>query len=259
MASRHLVEVEGRLSEAATGGVCAKAEFIRRYHGSDLPHFGLSVPAQRRIFRQGYSFSSRPPAEQLPIWDGIWQAARHHETGLQAIYFCQAVSDPSVLASFWPVVRHWVERVEGWPWSDGLSGIYSQILEVEPNAVYPTLRDWTGSADPWKRRQSVVSLLNYSAQRRVVLPQDMILRLIEPLLGDPDRFVQKGVGWALREAGNVYPSVVRAFLQTNAAALSAIAFSAATEKLEPKFRDELKAARRWARAERSRARRKKLT
>jgi len=106
------------------------------------------------------------------------------------------------------------------------------------------LQAWSRSKNPWLRRLAVVSLLYYSAQRKTVLPLPKILALIEPQLSHEHLYVQKGVGWALREAGNVYPDEVYVFLETHAHALSPAAFSAATEKLSLRRKERLKKIRR---------------
>jgi 3-methyladenine DNA glycosylase AlkD len=85
-----------------------------------------------------------------------------------------------------------------------------------------------------------VSLLYYSAQRKTVLPFSKITALVESQIDYDHHYVQRGVGWTLREAGNVYPKETFKFLEKNIQRLSAIAFSAATEKLAKAQKDRLK-------------------
>jgi 3-methyladenine DNA glycosylase AlkD len=96
------------------------------------------------------------------------------------------------------------DMVDNWALSDSLSKIYSKIFEIDSELIYPVLSDWNKSENPWKRRQSIVSLLYYSSTRKNVLPFIKYIRLIKRLLTDDDYYVQKGVGWTLRELGNVY-------------------------------------------------------
>ncbi|QAU25443.1 hypothetical protein EO087_08525 [Dyella sp. M7H15-1] len=60
--------------------------------------------------------------------------------------------------------------------------------------VYCLLEVWNHSTNPWKRRQSILSLLYYHRSRKVMLPSSRILSLIERLLADENRFVQKAIG-----------------------------------------------------------------
>ena len=92
---------------------------------------------------------------------------------------------------------------------------------------------------PWKRRQSVVELIEYARKRQRFLPFDLLINQVEQLLGDNDYYVQKGVGWTIREIGNAYPDQTRAFLEHNAARLSAQAWTSATRKMERQQKDAL--------------------
>lgn len=66
---------------------------------------------------------------------------------------------------------------------------------------------------------------------------------IQRLLRDEHFYVQRGVGWALRECYNVEPAVTLKFLERQIDELSAIAFSASTEKLTAKEKAALKKLR----------------
>jgi 3-methyladenine DNA glycosylase AlkD len=148
-----------------------------------------------------------------------------------------------ILVDYWPMLKKWSAQIDNWAHSDTLSGIYSRVLEQSPELAYSTLQKWNQSKNPWLRRLSIVSLFYYSSQRKKVLPLRKVLSLVEPQLDYEHYYVQKGVGWTLREAGNVYPKETFSFLEKNIRRLSPAAFSAATEKLTKQQKDRLKALR----------------
>ena len=246
-------EVEQRLLALAQNIPEAQRERLRIYHGSKVPHLGLAVPVQREALRRGYSFSGLPFGDQLPIWDAVWRGAHYHEAKTQALYYCTSRRKPDELAQLWPVVKDWIEIVDCWDSSDELSSIYARVLEVDElaNQVHAVLRSWNRSPNPWKRRQSILSLLYYSRSRRSVPASDKIFPMIETLLRDPDRFVQKAVGWALREALVPYPGETDAFIRCHALVLSSVAFTETTRKLQPAQRAEIVAFRRSGRERQS--------
>ena len=71
--------------------------------------------------------------------------------------------------------------------------------------------------------------------------------MVKPLLKDSHVYVQKGVGWTLREMGNVYPAQTKKFVKQNCLKLSSIAFTTATEKWAEKEKAPLKQARKAVR------------
>lgn len=226
-------EVEARLVERARGISRREAEKSRVYHGSAVLHLGLAVPAQRAALRGRYSFSGLPVTEQLPIWDVVWREGRYYETKCQDLYYCGALRKPDDLVGALPIVLPWIEPVDNWDSSDELSAIYSRILEVVPETVYPVLCEWNRSSNPWKWRQSLRALLYYSRSRRSVLLAAKVFPLIERVIDDENRFVQKAVGWTLREVLAPYPTEAAAFTEKFAVRLSAIAFTEAAGKLPP--------------------------
>ena len=253
---KYVAEVEDTLRAAARGIDPAKAEERKFFMKATMPMLGLTVPQQRQVHKAGFSFSGLPRSRQFPIWDAVWRTARTHEGKVQPLYFLGKMQGMEDAEAEWEIVRGWADDINCWDQSDGLSQAYSALLEARPDMVYPTLRAWNGDADPWKRRQSVVSLLYYAQFRKRVPALNKILPLVENLLDDPDYYVQKGVGWTLRETYNAYPKQALAFVSKHAAAIDPAAFSAALEKMTPAEKAGIK-ERRKARRVRAGARNRK--
>jgi len=140
----------------------------------------------------------------------------------------------------WPAVVKWQDEVDSWGLCDALAKIYTKILVVMPGEVYAQLKRWNKDPNLWKRRQSVVSLLYYSRTQEQHLPYEKIVPLIDELISDKEHFVQKGVGWALRELRTAYPRQAASYLARNARSLTSIAFAIAVEKLSDAERSRLK-------------------
>ncbi|MCK6599107.1 MAG: DNA alkylation repair protein, partial [Bdellovibrionaceae bacterium] len=136
------------------------------------------------------------------------------------------------------ILFSWQEKVDNWAHSDELSNHYSQMLELEPK-YYDIFKKWNYSENSWKRRQSLVGLLFYSRFRNRPLTWNKIKPMIENLIADHDYYVQKGIGWALREAYNLYPEVVLKYITQKSSDISSIAWVAATEKLDLNIKQEI--------------------
>ncbi|MFI4859965.1 MAG: DNA alkylation repair protein [Phycisphaerales bacterium JB063] len=238
-------EVYRRLVDLAGGPARTNAQIRREYHGSSIPHLGLTLPTQRRALKQGYSFSGLPAKQQVKRWDGVWREASWFETMSQAALWLSMLRDPADLLACWPTAKGWIEQCDNWAHSDLLSSAYTRMLEADTERakVYPTLVKWNTSQNPWHRRQSIVSLIYYHTPRRAAPRPSEVLPLVESLLHDEDVYVQKGVGWTLRESYNAFPKQAGPFIDKHATALSSIAYSAATEKHPKAHKDKLKAVR----------------
>ncbi len=205
---------------------------------------GQTIPDVRSAFKKGYSFSNLPFKEQLIIWEYIWKNNNNWRVKTQPFFYCEkhAVMEKNSKHA-WKILKKWQNEVSDWSFCDSLSKIYTKHLEYFPEEVYAQLKKWNTDKDPWKRRQSVISLLYYTRTKKKVLPFDQILPLIEKLLDDKEYYVQKGVGWSLRELYNAYPQKTFGWMQKNIHKVSGIAFSSASEKLSIKQKSELKELR----------------
>ena len=72
--------------------------------------------------------------------------------------------------------------------------------------------------------------MNYSGKKAVFLPLDKVLPMLENCLDDERPYVQKAIGWVLREANYVYHAEISAFIDQHLAELRSVAFCAAVER-----------------------------
>ena len=203
-----------------------------------------NVPLHRRESKRAYSFSAWPFEEQLAVWDRLWRTENDFRTRVHAFFFLERhMKKDTSLRQMWPVIVGWQNQVDDWGLCDSLAKLYTRILELMPDEVYRQLVEWNTDPDLWKRRQSVVALLYYSRTKKRYLPFEKITTLITPILTDREYYVQKGVGWAIRELHNVYQVQALAYLKDHLANLSGAVLATATEKMDPAIRDELKTMR----------------
>lgn len=242
-----LSEVEHTLRAAARLIPNSKARERARLMKTVLPLLGLTVLQQRQILKSGYSFSNLPIKEQVPIWDYIWFHAVIHEAKMEAIFFMNSHAEAFATRQLWGLLRPWANDINCWDQADELSKRYSYLYEQEPDAIYATLQKWNKHTNPWKRRLSIVSLFCYAQLHDRHPPLSKVLPLVVNLLHDGEKYVQKGVGWTLRETYNVYPRRAFDFLLKHSGDIHPIAFSAAIEKMSIQEKNKIKKKRKIAR------------
>lgn len=202
------------------------------------------VTAQTKLSKQKYSFSNQSFSEQLIIWDYIWNNSPDEWTRMQSYLFLDShIKHKNLLVDSWEKIKNWQKLVDNWGDCDALSRIYTKILEIIPAKVLVQIEKWNKSTNLWDRRQSLVSLLYFSRTKKVVLPYSTIIQFIDSLINDQEYYVQKAIGWSLKESYNVYPKETLQYLNENIKRVSAIAFSVATEKLKKEDKERLKRIR----------------
>ncbi len=234
---KHLAEVEQRLRRFKSN-----ATNVPDVYKTELEVWWISAGDQKAQLKK-YSFGDLSHFDQVSIWKAIWDASGVLEVKSQALLYFQSRREHPDLLKDWPMIKSMVTGIENWAHSDTLSDIYARLLEKHPSKIMPTLKKWNKSKNPWMRRQSLVSLFYYQALRRTYPPAATVFKLISPLLKDPHYYVQKGVGWTLREAIQVYPKQTKAFIEKNLFDLSSIAFTTVMEKAPEKYKAKLKKQR----------------
>lgn len=241
----YLHEVESRLLALKKKGKPSKWKAEDYVGGgmSALTYLDLKIPLVRLEFNKGFTFSVLPSREQWPIWDYIWKNSKIFEVMLLASYW--AASRPfAETFSNHKIMLSWLARVDNWAHSDELSAHYARFLEHAPAKILPVFKKWNRSPLPWFKRQSLVGLLFYSRMRKQSPKANLILEFIEKHIEDEHYYVQKAVGWTLRECWNVYPDLTFAYLKKNADRIPSAAWTAATEKLKARDKNILLKIRR---------------
>ena len=82
---------------------------------------------------------------------------------------------------------------------------------MNPAIVRPVVRRWARDTDRWRRRAAVICQIGAKDGTDTAL----LAEAIEANLADPDFFLRKGIGWALRQHARLDPDWVRTFAATH--------------------------------------------
>jgi 3-methyladenine DNA glycosylase AlkD len=216
---------------------------VQQDRASNLEHLGIKFPVLRKRVKQGFSFYGLLEEQILEVWDYLWKTSPYGDVLFAALEYYAPIVKKEVNPKFWSVMKNWSKRIDNWCHSDGLSAVYSRILESDPEKVYPQMFKWNQSKEEWLRRISLVSLIHYTGKNAVYLPLKKVLPLVSNCLDDERYYVQTAVGWVLREMGNVYPKEVMKYLESHIEKLSSVAFTRAIERMNAKEKFRLKKMR----------------
>jgi 3-methyladenine DNA glycosylase AlkD len=86
---------------------------------------------------------------------------------------------------------------------------------------------WSKSKDMWKRRTSIICQLGCKEATDL----ELLYACIEPSLGSREFFLQKAIGWALRDYAWTDGAEVKRYVRLNNARLSALSRREALKNL----------------------------
>jgi 3-methyladenine DNA glycosylase AlkD len=153
-----------------------------------------------------------------------------YEEGALAILFAAQLRDQYTPATLERIARWFDGGFRNWAHTDVLCGeVLSHFLTA---GVVPlkSLRTWRESPHKFQRRAVPVAIIPLLKQTTDYKP---LLDLIRPLMHDPERVVQQGLGWFLREAWKRQPGVIEPFLLEHKDTSPRLIFQYATEKMTP--------------------------
>ena len=193
----------------------ARAPQQQAYMKSAMPFFGVGVPQCRRI--AGAVFKAHPLAD-AGAWEAaildLWRNAAHREERYAAVELllhkpCARWLEPARL----PLIEELVVTGAWWDYVDAIAarGV-GAMLAAHPRPVKAALRAWAHDDDIWKRRTAILAQL----KARQATDTALLADTIRPSIGEPEFFLRKGIGWALREYSKTDPAWVTAFVRSHA-------------------------------------------
>lgn len=229
----HAAELVERLRQAGNpDDAAAKAAYLQAtpggYGEGDL-FLGVRVPAIRQIARAKGSLE-----DATSLLTNEFHEARLLGVILLVNLVKPKRTSPKLRADVANVVLRYVEYLNNWDLIDTAAGpIVGTWLATLPTTEQDAVLDKLATAPLlWRRRLAMVStqgLMRAGDTRQV-------FRLAERLLHAEEDLMHKAVGWMLREAGQLAPEALDAFLTQHAATMPRTALRYALEKHSPTAR-----------------------
>ena len=130
-------------------------------------------------------------------------------------------------AKVWGFVTERMADLDGWAVADNLAPAASRCLLGDPGRL-DVVEAWIENPRLWKRRAALVFTLPWMKGER---DPERMLGWAARLAEDREWFIQKAVGWCLRESSKRDPERVRRFLMEHSEKLKGVARREATKYL----------------------------
>ncbi|MDP2772040.1 MAG: DNA alkylation repair protein [Nocardioides sp.] len=206
-ADRELVaQVRSALAAAGDPELAAGQQ---RYMKSEMPYYGVTLPALRKLLRP--LLKAHPPKSR-ESWEAtvraLWDEATHREEWYAAIAVARHPAaagwlDPASL-DLW---RHLVTTGAWWDVVDDIAAnLVGGVLAGHRAEVTPVMRAWAVNAHLWLRRTAVICQLGAKDETDL----DLLRFAIESNVDDPTFWLRKAIGWSLRQYARTDPDWVLA-------------------------------------------------
>jgi 3-methyladenine DNA glycosylase AlkD len=216
---------QARLKQALRAlGSPERAGWEKAYQKSRWEHWGAPLPGMDLAIRETLGGLSQEQTLDLcrrlwrePVWDLKIVAGR---------ILARKSIEPD--AEVWRFVTERLPDLDGWAVADNLADVAARCLLQDPSRL-DVVETWIESPHLWTRRAALVFTLPWAKGGR---DPERMLGWAARLADDREWFIQKAVGWWLRELSKRDPERVRGFLTEHGRKLTGVARREATKYLK---------------------------
>lgn len=205
----------------------SNAKSMKAYMLNQFDFFGVKTPERRAIsnaiFKQ-YKIESIAVLEA--IVKELW-AFKEREMHYIAIE-CLAYHKKLWQASTIQLIEELIITKSWWDCVDAVASfVLTTYFKNFPHLMEPTTQKWNNTDNIWLQRSSIMFQKAFKQKTNTVLLEKYIINLA----ASKEFFIQKAIGWALREYGKTNPNWVKDFVNKHEAILSTLSKKEAIRRL----------------------------
>ncbi len=181
---------------------------MKRYMRDQFEYLGIKVPEMRNLMKQHIREHGLPPLADLDrilrdLW-GLPQREFQYAANFLLEKFDYQLSPPFIESVEYLLVnKSWWDTVD--TIAIGTVGVH---FKRYPKVRNKYLAKWRKSRNFWLRRTAILFQLSYKKDTDFNLLKD----IIRENLGSKEFFINKAIGWALRQYTRIDPQGVRQFV-----------------------------------------------
>ncbi len=223
----------GRLRKALQrAGDPVKAQAMQAYMKSAMPYHGVPTTPLRQICKATFASLQFATAShwQAQILD-LWRDARFREERYAALYLAGDKRwRPFQTLSAMKMYEEMIVTGAWWDYVDDIaSHRVGPLLREYPASMRRKMLSWSKSRNLWKRRTAIICQLGFKAETDL----ELLYACINPSLGSREFFLQKAIGWALRQYAWTDGAEIKKYVQLNRTRLSNLSCREALKNIDP--------------------------
>lgn len=186
-----------------------QAMAMKKYMRNQFEFYGIKVPELRTLIKQFHADFGLPPIAQM---HAIAKAAYNyeeremHQSAILTLFaFKKNILPETLEVCEWLIVnRSW------WDTVDHLHKINALVYDLFPECR-KKITSWSKADNLWLRRSAII----FQISRKHNTEQELLFDICRQNSDSKEFFIQKAIGWALREYAYVNPGGVKDFVLQN--------------------------------------------
>ena len=182
---------------------------MAKYMKNKFVFYGIKKPDRDIIIKAFHSLYGWPPPENVnAVAMLLWKDPERemHYFAMMLLFRFKKHISPSIITlyediitsnSWWDTVDHIAVKLVG------------NYFKVFPEQILTVTHKWMNSGNMWLQRSCILFQLTYKKDIDV----DLLFSFIRPCAASNEFFIQKAIGWTLREYAKTNPATVLAFVE----------------------------------------------
>lgn len=189
----------------------ANAVPMQNYMKNRFTYLGIKSPERKEIYKTFFKENGLPDFVELePIIKELWTMAEREYQ-----YFAITLIEKMIKKANPEIIGLLEYLLVNKSWWDSVDGIASNLVGTLFNN-YPDMIDditykWMNSGNIWLQRTCILFQLKYKRKTDF----ELLTKFIVQCSGSNEFFIQKAIGWALREYSKTNPETVIEFIRNN--------------------------------------------
>lgn len=182
---------------------------MQNYMKNNFPFLGIKTPLRRELMRQIYVQTGLLKVDfQETLIEQLWEKEEREYQYAAIDYTSKSLK--KLTKQHLPLMEKIMLHKQWWDSIDSIApNAVGTIAKNDPSVLDETIEKWAYGQDMWLCRASILFQLKY----KETTDEQRLYRYILANADSKEFFIQKAIGWALREYSKTNPDSVRAFIQ----------------------------------------------
>ena len=187
----------------------SQAPAMKKYMRDQFEYLGIKTPKNGALQKEFFAEHGFPALEDLDeilrdLWSLPQREFQYIAVGLQARFEKQLPAD------FITTIEYLITTKSWWDTVDSIAGgVVGTHFKRYPAVKKKYLAKWRKSDNFWLRRTTILFQLNYKHETDF----DLLCDIIRENLDSKEFFINKAIGWSLRQYARIDPKAVKKFVK----------------------------------------------
>ncbi|WP_077618011.1 DNA alkylation repair protein [Bacillus sinesaloumensis] len=181
---------------------------MQKYMKNKFAFLGIKTPLRRQLTSSFYKETGiLKQGINLEFVTQLWEMDEREYQYAAQDYLVKSIK--KISKDHLPFIENLITTKSWWDTVDVLAPhLVGKIAKETPSVIEESIEKWAKSDNLWLKRSSILFQLKYKEETKEAILYKYIIANAE----SKEFFIQKAIGWALREYSKTNPSSVRDFI-----------------------------------------------